>query len=350
MLVLIALVGAALVFYYEARSRALARALDREAGRGFAAWFLAAHRASQTHDWAVRLASSGGAFTLSPAELQTLGAAPPGWRPSVGRGGVFSLGLMDDGTGRGVAMAFGVLEAAHSGVRSRMRLGAVEAGLAQLAVAGGAATPMAAHEVLIELALGAPIAPGALYVTADRGVRYRERVVYRREQPGLVHLNRMETALDANFEDVTAVAALSGDSMTVDTATISGAAAVEGRAGADGLIAPSLAVGGFEAGSITLSGALTVGAAQALTVATASLSASGRIDAGRFSTSGALDASRLSGVRITIAGATTITGTVAGETVDAGSEIEAATFRVRGVSSRTGNVSGALTVGSCTGC
>ena len=46
-LLLAAFAGTALTLHYEARGLARGEALDRAAGRIFAAWFRAAHRASQ---------------------------------------------------------------------------------------------------------------------------------------------------------------------------------------------------------------------------------------------------------------------------------------------------------------
>ena len=350
LLVTIGLLGAGLLMYYEARLEAQTRALDREAGRLFAAWVLAAHRAGQTHDWRSRLASSAGAFTLTPGELRALGAAPPWWRGGVGRGVSFSVGLMDDGTGRGVAMAFGVLEAGSVRARSPARLGAVEAGLAGLAVAGGPATPMRAHEPLIEQALGEPLTPGALYVTADTGVHYRDRALYRRAQPGLAYLNRMETALDASLEDVTGAGALAGASLRAQTARIEGMAALDGGVEASGVEAASFAVGGLDATELTLSDGLTVGGLRALTIDAGAVNASGRVDARSFDTPGTLEAVRVSGVRVEIGGNTAVTVMLSGEMVDAGSTLEAVDIDVRGVSAPVGDVSGAMTVGSCSGC
>ena len=48
---------------------------------------------------------------------------------------------------------------------------------------------------LMEAHSARPLAVDALYVTADRGLHYRERALYRRAQPGRPWLNRMETDL-----------------------------------------------------------------------------------------------------------------------------------------------------------
>ena len=61
-LLLAAFAGTALTLHYEARGLARGEALDRAAGRVFAAWFRAAHRASQ--DQAATFAQPSRAGTL----------------------------------------------------------------------------------------------------------------------------------------------------------------------------------------------------------------------------------------------------------------------------------------------
>ena len=101
-------------------------ALDRAAGRIFAAWFQAAHRASQEHAAAFETTLAGGhTIVLTPARLRALGTAPPGLPDAPGRNATFFLGVIADGTRRGIPMAFGVLEpsldggAAHGVVDTR---------------------------------------------------------------------------------------------------------------------------------------------------------------------------------------------------------------------------------------
>ena len=78
-LLLAAFAGTALTLHYEARGLARGEALDRAAGRIFATWFQAAHRASQ--EQAATFAQTlniGNAVILTPARLRALGTAPPG--------------------------------------------------------------------------------------------------------------------------------------------------------------------------------------------------------------------------------------------------------------------------------
>ena len=77
-LLLAAFAGTALTLHYEARGIVRGQALDRAAGRVFAAWFQAAHRASQ--DQAAAFAQTlkdGNAIIVTPARLRALGTAPP---------------------------------------------------------------------------------------------------------------------------------------------------------------------------------------------------------------------------------------------------------------------------------
>ena len=59
-LLLAAFAGTALTLHYEARGLARGEALDRAAGRVFATWFRAAHRASQEHAAAFETTSRAG--------------------------------------------------------------------------------------------------------------------------------------------------------------------------------------------------------------------------------------------------------------------------------------------------
>ena len=114
-LLLAAFAGTALTLHYEARGIVRGQALDRAAGRVFAAWFRAAHRASQEHAATfAQTLKDGNAVILTPALLRALGAAPPGLPDAPGRNATFSFGVIADGTPRGVPMAFGVLEPART--------------------------------------------------------------------------------------------------------------------------------------------------------------------------------------------------------------------------------------------
>ena len=188
-------------FYYTERAEAQLRAESREAGRVFAFWFKAAHRESMERREDYRVASAGGGFdvparVLTPGLLEGSGAAPAGLPQTAGRGVSFSVGIIDDGAG--VPMAFGLAEPEVWANTASLREGALEGGLAAIEeVSAGSVTEMAAHLAAIEAALGRPPAATGFFVTADGGVRYDDRVVYRRPQPGHSRLNRMETGLRA---------------------------------------------------------------------------------------------------------------------------------------------------------
>ena len=115
-LLLAAFAGTALTLHYEARGIVRGQALDRAAGRVFAAWFQAAHRASQEQAAAfAQTLKDGNAIILTPARLRALGTAPPGLPDAPGRNATFAFGVIADGTTRGVPMAFGVLEPSPDG-------------------------------------------------------------------------------------------------------------------------------------------------------------------------------------------------------------------------------------------
>ena len=257
-MLLVAAAAGLLATYHAERAEAERRAEDREAGRVFALWFQAAHRASQ--DFSVldpaeppginftdRVA--GGGFLLTPAELRGLGAVPPGLPETAGRLGdaPFTLGIIDDGDG--VPMAFGVLEPEEWEATASLREGALEAGLAQLEDVSGTDPETQARVAAIETVLARAVdAENALFVTADRGVRYEDRVLYRRAQPGQPRLNRMETDLDASGCRVLTgdpCDLLDGGPVAAEELQVSG----DGTVGGEGTVATRTSVG--EAGSPT---------------------------------------------------------------------------------------------------
>ena len=147
-LLLAAFAGTVLTLHYEARGIVRGQALDRAAGRVFAAWFQAAHRASQEHAGVFETTLAGGhTIVLTPARLRAIGAAPPGLPDAPGRKATFSFGVIPDGTTRGVPTAFGVLESSPDGGAAHgvaIREGALAAGLAGLESVGSGAL-MAPH-------------------------------------------------------------------------------------------------------------------------------------------------------------------------------------------------------------
>ena len=352
-LLLAALAGTGLAAHYAAQHAARQTAQAFEAGRVFAAWVLSAHRASQELDYSIRLAVEP-AFVLTPAVLRGLGAVPPGLPGNAGRDASFVVGIMDDGGGgpglSPVAMAFGVLEPARPEAAPALRRGAIAAGLAALADAGSTETAMALHVPAIEEALGRPLAAGALYVTADAGLRYSDQLLYRRPQPGRPGLNRMETALDAGGHDVTGAAAAEGFTASASgDVDAEGAGGVVGNALAARLGADTLEAGALDAAALTVSAHLVVGRAAAGPVLAGTADVSGRLDAAGLSAAGALTANTLA-----VAGTASVTGRssaqlLAGEMLTVNGTLRAGRIASTGLHGPDAAID-ALAVGSCGGC
>ena len=77
-LLLAALAGAALTVHYEAQDAKRVLALDRAAGRVFAAWVLTAHRATQAHTGTFETAlKTHAGVLLNGARLQASGRGSP---------------------------------------------------------------------------------------------------------------------------------------------------------------------------------------------------------------------------------------------------------------------------------
>ena len=371
-LLLAAVAGSALTFHYQARGIARGEALDRAGGRVFAAWFLAAHRASQDQAaaFAARL-GAGSAIVLTPARLRALGAAPPGLPDGPGRNATFAFGVIADGTPRGVPMAFGILEPAPDGGAAHavaLRVGALGAGLAGLEQ-GAAGALMAPHLPAIEAALGRPLGPGALHVTADHGLRYLENALYRRAQPGRAYLNRLETGLDmgspnpanpadpGNPGNPTGRNIVRAGTVTARAADLSGDAEIGGKAVADATVtAQRLAAADLvarEVGGAALSvfADLTVGQAVTGPVAAGSVNAAGRLDAGGLRLAGTLSAQTLSAATaVAIAGAAAVAGRVDGEEAKVGGDLRAGGIAAGAAHGPAARIDGLMTVGSCGGC
>ena len=359
-LLLAALAGTALAAHYEARERDRALALDRAAGRVFAGWVTAAHRATQAHaDMFETALETQIGILLTVARLRTLLAAPPGLPERPGHDAAMTLGAISDGTARRVPMAFGVLEPGAARA-SALRAGALQAGLAAVAPGGG--TLMERHRPAIEAVLGRPLAANALYVTADRGIRYRERALYRRAQPGRPWLNRMETVLQmappgADADDparrhIAGADAVSAMEVAVDTdmRTVGGTATVGGAAEAARMTADTIEAGDVQAAALGVTGELVVGVAVTGPLAAHTATATGRIEAGAVRTEGALDAAALS-----VAGTATVDGTaavqgIAGERLDVSGTLTGSGTAAGGVYGPDAHIAGLLTVGSCAGC
>ena len=362
-LLLAAFSGTALMLHYEARGLARGEALDRAAGRIFAAWFRAAHRASQEHAAAFQTTLAGGhTILLTPARLRTLGAAPPGLPDESGRNAAFALGVIADGTARGVPMAFGILEPAPDGgaaQRLAIRAGALAAGLAGLERAGGGAL-MAPHLPAIEAALGRPLGPEALYVTGDHGLRYLEQALYRRAQPGRAYLNRLETGLDMSSADPVNPAGrniVGAGAVRARAADLSGAAEIGGKAMADDavmagrLVTAEISARELGGAALTVSGDLIVGHAATGVVSAASVTIAGRLDAGGLSTAGQLSARILSAATAAaIAGEAAVTGALDGEETNVSGDLRAGGIAARAAHAPRAHIDGLMSVGSCGGC
>ncbi len=360
-LLLGALAGAALAVHYETRAAERVQALDRAAGRVFAGWVHAAHRATQAHADAFETAlETQVGIVLTVARLSALGAAPPDLPARPGRNAAMTLGVIPDGTSRRTPMAFGVLEPAASSRPTAMREGALEAGLAAVAPGGGAL--MEGHRPAIEAALGRILGADALWVTSDRGIRYRERALHRRAQPGRPWLNRMETTLEMappgaadpahparrNITDAGAVDAVSAEAGT-DVAA-GGDATAGGRADAAGLRAETVEAGDLAASAFAVTADLVVGAAVTGRLAADRVTATGPLEAGAVRSTGALDAAALS-----VAGDAAVEGAagaraVASETLDVTQSLSGSRTAAGGVYGPDATISGLLTVGSCAGC
>ena len=360
-LLLAALSGAALAAHYEARETVRVQSLDRAAGQMFAAWVQAAHRATQVHADAFEAAlETHTGILLTVARLRQLGAAPPGLPAEPGRNAAMALGVIPDGSGRPVPMAFGVLEPAQGARPSAMREGALEAGLAAVAPSGGPL--MNAHRPAIEAALGRSLGADALWVTADRGLRYRERVLHRRAQPGRPWLTRMETALamappgttdpaDPARRNVSGAGAVDAETVEIGIdVAVGGQADIGGRADVAGVTAETVEAGDLAGAALRVSAELVVGAAVTGALEAGSVTASGGLEAANLRTDGALDARALSAAgNATVQGASAVRN-VAGETLGIAEEMGSGQTAAGGVYGPDAAIAGLMTVGSCAGC
>ena len=365
-LLLAALAGAALAAHYEARGAERLLALDRAAGRVFAGWVQAAHRATQDHAGAFETAlETQLGILLTVARLRALGAAAPDLPERPGRGAAMTLGVIPDGTARGVPgrspvpMAFGVLEPRAPSRPTAMRGGALDAGLAALAPGGG--TLMEAHRPAIEAALGRPLAAGALWVTADLGLPYRERALHRRAQPGRPWLNRMETGLrmappgatgpaDPARRNVLDAGDVGAERAEIGTDIgVGGNAEIGGGAATGDATARTVEAGDIAAPGLEVTAELVVGAAVTDTLAAGRVKATERLEAGALRTAGLLDAASLSAATSAAVDGGAAADEVAGEKLTASGMLGAAGGAAGGVYGPDATI-GVLTVGGCAGC
>lgn len=360
-LLLAVLAGGALAAHYEAREAERGQALDRAAGRVFGAWVQAAHRATQAHADAFEAAlETQAGILLTVARLSALVTAPPGLPERPGRNAVMALGVIPDGGADRIPMAFGVLEPGAASRPSAMRVGALEAGLAALAPADGPL--MEAHRPAIEATLGRGLGADALWVTADRGIRYRERVLHRRAQPGRPWLNRMETGLamapsgtsdpaDPARRHIRDAGAVDAEAAEIGAGvTVGGTADIGGRADAGGVRAETVEAGDLAGAALRVTADLVVGAAVTGPLRAGSVKADGGLEAASLRTGGVLDAAALSAAgEAAILGATAAQG-IAGETLGIAQVLGSRRTAAGGVYGPDATISGLLTVGTCAGC
>ena len=258
------LVGAALVSWQGWRQSELLRARDHHAGRVFAQWFLAAHRAAQTG-------------ALAPGEVLTAGelrrrrpdVVPAGLPGQLHNGASMTFGAVEDGAGWPMAWAVAdTSPAVLAPARSAMREGALAAGLAAVARAGIGS--QWASRPAVEAALGRALGAGEIYVTADVGIAFEFDALHRRRQPGHPELTRMATRLEMGGHDIAGAGAYEGRALSLSAALRVGgpalaqgdgavSCAAQGPAHRCGLVwAAAAALGGLEAGEMTLGGGLGV--------------------------------------------------------------------------------------------
>ena len=355
-----AVAGAALTAWYAAHDDARLALLDRESGRVFAWWFLGAHRASQERDFSAQFTTTPAGFTLTPTQIG--GAAPPGLPDRPGKRATATFGLIDDGAG--VPMAFGVLEPELASSSPAIRAGALAAGMADLAESGASVSPMTARLPAIAAVLGRPVPAGALYATADFGVRYDEAALYRRSQPGRPWLNRMSTDLDLAGDPaatppvpnrrIVDAGAVSATSTTVSGGvTATTASTARGAASAASVSAATLRPEVLDVrADLVVSRRLTARRVWTTgNLAAASVAATGRLSAGRMTARGAATAASL-----TAGGPTAVSGALQTDSVTSGSvsaPLLASSGNLAlgaGLSAPHAAISGTLTVQSCDGC
>ena len=343
--VLLIMAFAFAVLAVDHRGRAATALVERReaAGRLFAAWFLAAHRASQEGDWESALA--GGGIELLPVDLRQAGAVLPGLKEDER----IALGLIDDGNG--VPMAFGVFTAEAREAVSRIGSGALLGGLRRLGHAGSPAGSMAHHRAAIEAVLSRPLGGNVLYVTADQGLEWRNDLLHRRPQPGRPWLNRMDGDLDGGASDIL-------DASRIDAETLSGRST--GRAGRVKVAGSAAAAGlegdaGLDAGTLEI---LSLDVIHELSVGT--LVASGPVTAADAVVTDHLQASLLTADELAAQVMATGSGvTVAGEAAlkDAATgslsvtvAIDVSDLAARLLFGPGLDVAGTLAVNRCAGC
>ena len=362
-LLLAALAGAALAAHYETRAAERVQALDRAAGRVFAGWMQAAHRATQAHADAFETAlETQVGIVLTVARMSALGAAPPDLPERPGRHAAMTIGVMRDGTA--AADADGVrragarcLVASHGDARGRAGGGPRGRG-ARPAVLSWRRTGRRSRR-----RWGGAWARDALWVTADLGIRYRERALHRRAQPGRPWLNRMETTLemappgaadpaDPARRNIAGAGAVDAELAEIGADVAAGGDADGGRPRGCGGAEGGDGRGGRSRGGHARGERRSRGGRRSVTdrLAADRVTATGSLEAGAVRSTGALDAAALS-----VAGAASVQGATAAQggrrrESRRGAVAERNGTAAGGVYGPDATISGLLTVGSCAGC
>ncbi len=209
--------------------------------------------------------------------------------------------------------------------------------------------------------MGRPLAGAALWATADLGLRYRERALHRRAQPGRPWLNRMETAVamapsgatdpaDPARRDVLDAGDVAAEEADIGTdIAVGGNAGIGGGAEAGNAAAAAIEAGDVAAPTLDVTADLVVGAALTDRLKAGRVKATERLEAGAMRTGGVLDAASLSvATAVAVDGGASADG-LAGERLNVSGALGAAQGATGGVYGPDVTI-GVLTVGSCAGC
>ena len=358
---LVLLVAAAAAAFLLHHYRGLERAAvseQREAdGRIFAAWAMAAHRATMEIDYA---AAMPGGQALSQAALRSAGMAPPGLPEGTRHGTVF-LGVIDDDLAAtpDVPMAFAVLRVAGDEKVPAVARGALHEGLAFVERVGDGGPMADRHRVRIETLLGAALGAEDLLVTADLGIRVDPSRLYRRAQPGKPWLAAMETDLDmSDAGDVrramTGVHALETASATTVADASADSAAATADVAAATAAAGTMTLTSLSAGSVRVIDSLLIRGDVFLSgqaTGEADASTPGRAQAGMASVTGAVNAGSLAAAaELATPGTLDVTGTMTASSGEGSPAVTTATATLGGLYGPTLTATTITVTGSCRGC
>ncbi len=340
--------AAALASHYAGEIAARDRAVDRQAGRVFAAWFMAVHRAAQQRDLTALLGDRQG-LVLELRQLRDWNAVPPGLPDQAGPQSRLTLGIANDGND--VPMAFAVLEPSPDQSPEALRAGAIASDLGAVAMIGDPPGPMAVHVPMLEAVLNRQLAGDGLYVTADLGVRYRENLLYRRAQPGRPWLNRMDTALDAGLRQIDQVERLDAQEMQIDgPGQIGGPAVIDGGVSATDLAAARLTSTRLDAGRMTVNTGLRADRAATETLAAELLGVADRLQGNRLLSAGEVHAPNLTAGQGIMASGAVTTSDLDSRLIEIRERIATASIAAEAAFAPDGTISGRLATGPCKGC